>query len=162
MKKSDLFYTISLLLAIMGLLSSCASPQVQEKLAPLTIRIQQSSSLSYAPIFIALDEGFFKEQALTIDLEPFNSTSEGLSAIFQSNLDVMGEKMSLELFNAIDQNSMLKNVADKGCESKEHCACKAIVTRNNLIPQISGVADVKGRYVTLNNRVSAVPWMPAC
>jgi len=151
MKKSDLFYAISLLLAILGLLSGCASPQAQDDFAPLTIRVQQSSSLSYAPIFIALEEGFLKEQALSVELVPFNSTSEAISALTQGSLDVMGGTTSLEILNAINQNSTLKIVADKGYESKEHCAHTAIVTRNNLIPQISGVADVKGRYVTLND-----------
>ena len=151
MKKLDLFYRLSIGLVFLVVLSGCAAPQAKENFALQTIKVQKSLYLSYAPLFIALDEGFFKEQALEVELVPFTRSSEAIPAIIQGDLDVLGGSMSLGFLNAIAQNATLKIVADKGNEAKEHCPYSAIVTRNDLAPQISGVADLKGRNVTLND-----------
>ena len=150
MKKFVLFCTLSILLMGSGFFAGCSSPQAQEILAPLKIKVQKSLYLSCAPIFIALEEGYFNEQALEVELVPFTRSSEAIPAIVQGDLDVLGGSMSLGFLNAIAQNATLKIVADKGNEAKEHCAYTAIITRNDLVPQIASLADLKGRNVTLN------------
>ncbi len=56
--------------------------------APIRIGYQKLSI--YAPVFIAQDKGFFREQGLTVELSPFTSANQMMNAVLAGQLEGTG------------------------------------------------------------------------
>lgn len=56
--------------------------------APVRIGYQKLSI--YAPVFIAQDKGFFKEQGVTVELSPFTSANQMMNALIAGQLEGAG------------------------------------------------------------------------
>jgi NitT/TauT family transport system substrate-binding protein len=107
--------------------------------------------LADAGIFIALDEGYFAEQALSLDLVTFDSASNMVAPLATNQLDVGGGAPSAGLFNALRGGVNVRIVADKGHSdaTPPGFAVSQFIVRKALIDpgQVKSVADLKGlRY----------------
>jgi len=70
-----------------------------------------------APLFIAQDRGYFKEQGLTLTFQRVQSANDVVAPLGAGQLDVGGGAISAGLFNAMARGVELKIVADKGQHS---------------------------------------------
>lgn len=118
-----------------------------------TIQVVAPGYLSNAPFFIALEEGYFEEQGLTVEFSEIRRSSEALPALEQGQVDVVGGALSAGLLNAISRGANIKLVADKGqVASPDGCATMVMLASNQFLdahPSMS-VEDVKGALVGLN------------
>ncbi len=92
---------VSLFAMIIALLSACGSPQVG---AANTTRIAQTLFLGYihnvqfAPLYVALERGYFAEQGFDVMLEPSYNETDGLTRIGVNKLQfgiISGEQIIL-------------------------------------------------------------------
>lgn len=72
-------------LATTGTTATSATPASS---APVRIGYQKLSI--YAPVFIAQDKGFFKEQGIDVELSPFTSANQMMNAVIAGQLDGTG------------------------------------------------------------------------
>lgn len=70
--------------------------------------------ISYVPIFVAVDLGYFKEKNIEIELLRFASGAKQMAPLASGSIDVAAGGASAGLFNAIASGSNFKIVADKG------------------------------------------------
>lgn len=68
----------SLLLVISG----CSSPQKEVKIGEVT------RSIFYAPLYVAIEEGFFEEEGLTIELTTIPGGDKTMTALLSDGIDV--------------------------------------------------------------------------
>lgn len=136
--------------AIVGLVmaisvTSCAQPEPQA-LDPVKVAIWPA--ISYAPLFIAQDEGLFAERGLAVEFVQLPGTA-AIPALARGHVDVVGNMQSSGVYNAIRAGSPIRVVADKGHEEPGPCAAEGIIIGSRLAPDgvLPPVSSLKGATV---------------
>ena len=80
--------------------------------APFPISIGVLGILSDAPFFLARERGYFAEQGLAADFQPFDSGARMVPVLATGQLDVAPGSPSVGLYNAITRGVNAKLVAD--------------------------------------------------
>jgi NitT/TauT family transport system substrate-binding protein len=107
-----------------------------------------TNSSSDVPFFIADKLGYFKEQGLSVKLEPFDAAAKMVAPLGAGQLDVAAGAPSAGFYNAVLQNLDLRIVADKGSTPKGYGYLPLLV-RTDLIKsgKFKSYADLKGLKV---------------
>ena len=115
-----------------------------------TIKVVVISYLSYAPIFIAHDEGFFAAQGLNVELLPVTRVSTAIPSLVKGDIDVLPAVIMPSYFNIINRGGVMKVVAGKGYNSPDGCAYSGIMARRALLEDghLRLAGDVRGRRVS--------------
>ena len=119
-------------------------------LEPVTLTINESPLITQAPIFIADAEGYFAEQAITMEYVTFNRTEEALPLLITGDLDIYAGGINAGLFNALGQDDSIKVVADRGhIASSDPCTFQAILIRRDLYEsgQVTSPAGLAGQPI---------------
>jgi NitT/TauT family transport system substrate-binding protein len=111
------------------------------------IRVLAQPHLSTAPLLIAAEEGYFRDQGLAVELLALASPRDGLPALIQGDLEVLTGSINTSFLNAIAQGARMRIVADKGYLARDGCTYLAFLTR----PELLGGAE-------LRRPDSGVPW----
>jgi NitT/TauT family transport system substrate-binding protein len=92
-----------------------AAPGVTPTFETVHLKVGLLNYISFAPLFIALDEGYFAEQGLEVEFVDFGSTTTEITpALLQRQLDVGTSTMSTQVLNAVIDEGQIRYVADKG------------------------------------------------
>jgi NitT/TauT family transport system substrate-binding protein len=127
-----------------------ASPS-SEVLTPAKVKVGNVGGVSDAALFVADDKGFFKEQALEVEFQSFNSAATMVPFLGTGQLDVAAGAPSAGLLNAIAKDVPLRIVADKGNMNPGH-GYEAIMVRTALADKIKGPADLQGKKIAISAR----------
>jgi NitT/TauT family transport system substrate-binding protein len=116
-----------------------------------TIKVSFIPYISYAPIFIAIEEGYFNEQGLNIELLKTQISGQEIPALASGSLDVSTSVMGSNLFAAISRGLKIKIVADKG-HLHPGCNYGAIMARKALFEsgEVTNIKQLKGKKVALS------------
>jgi NitT/TauT family transport system substrate-binding protein len=129
-----------------------AEPSTTPK--PQKIKISVNPYTSYSPIFIAEEEGYFKEQGLEVEYVTFTTASDTSSiALLQSReLDVAGQGPSSGVFNAVAASPDLKIVADRGYLKADGCAPLAMLAKTEWAAQNPTLTleSIKGKRMSID------------
>ena len=119
---------------------------------PATLRVLHMPYLSFAPFFIAYEEGYFSAQGLTIEFIPMRRSSMAIPALVKGELDVVAGTSNYSLFNAIARGARIKIVAGKGYIAPTGCATTAILVRTamGLTPETLTAERLRGLRIALN------------
>jgi NitT/TauT family transport system substrate-binding protein len=133
------------------------APAPKPKLAKVVMNM--NPSLTYAPLMIALEEGFFAQEGLDIEIATLDSNS-AIAAAAAGKLDVLSAGVRSGVFNMIARTGHMKVVADKG-HSTATCVADAFIAPNATAERIAAnggklrgerIAMVRGglnEYLTL-------------
>src|SRR3954470_24466942 len=94
--------------ALVGLLVA-APAWAQEK-----VKVGAYASVSDAPLYIALEKGYFKEQGLDVEMLKIDSGAALTTLLSTGHLDASGGSPGAGVYNAVRQGLQFKIVADKG------------------------------------------------
>jgi NitT/TauT family transport system substrate-binding protein len=116
----------------------------------VTLKISMLPFLSYAPVFIALEEGYFAKQGINLELVKFKQSGLTIPALARGDLDVSTDSIGSNLFSAIARGLAIKVVADKGYLS-DKCTSSAIMARKDLYDsgELKTIEQLKGKKVAL-------------
>jgi len=144
-----------LLLALALLLQACA-PAVVEQPEPVELKVVLLPFLSFAPFFIAEEEGYFAEQGLKIEFVRLSGAEEAIPALVQGELDVGAGTISSALLNAMAKGTNIKFVADKGYLPTNGCTYVGFLARRDLVEggELKSPEQLKGRRVALEHVAS--------
>lgn len=121
--------------------AGCVSPIVQVPTAaaepvvtdtPIKVRVQTLPLLSFAPYFIAQEEGFFADKGLEVEFVQFQRSSDAIPALLQGQIDVVGGALSFGLLNAMAKDEGLRLVADKGYLTDTGCSYASILAGKHV------------------------------
>lgn len=119
-----------------------------QKLAPLSppvkVNVGSVGQFSDAPIFIAIERGYFRQFGIEIELSSFANSGQMIAPISSNQLDVAGGAVAAGLWNAAARGVSVKAVADKGA-SYEGFSYMGLVTAANS--PIKGCEDLKGKRI---------------
>jgi len=128
---------------------------------PLELNVAILPYLSFSPLFIALDEGFFEEQGLRIKVSNFARSPEVVPALAQGRLDVAGSFMSVSLLNAIAHGADIKIVTCKSYIDPQGCTFVGLLARRSLVVngELNNLIQLKGRRIVINEATVEGYWV---
>jgi len=121
-----------------------------------TLRGAYVTSLSFSPLFLAIEKGYFKAENLNMDIQVLQSSADATAFLGLGQMDIAFGNISDTLFNAINRGVEVKIVASMSYTPKEASvlsptpifAAKALWDSG----AVKSMADLKGRKVALNAR----------
>ena len=102
-----------------------------------------------APIYIAIEKGYFKERNIEIKLEPFVSAAPAMAPLATGEIQVVGGGVGPALFNAYARAFPVRVVGHRS-RDVEGNALDTLMVRSDLKGQIQRAADLKGRKIAIN------------
>lgn len=116
-----------------------------------TLRVGLLPLQSWAPVFIAIEEGHFQRFGIKVEFVTFASGAESIPPLIDGQLDVGAGAISAAFFNALARGIPVRVVADKG-HAGAGDRTNAIVIRKDLADsgQIKSMADLRGRRIAVN------------
>lgn len=156
-----------ILLGFLALLAACGSddtssapnttppPAAAGAAAQATVKVGYIAVLPWAPMFVAAEKGYFKEQGINADLQPFTGGADILTQTAAGNLDV-GSGGSSGIFNvmgrarSLGQSQPVKIVAPLHTE-RPPLASPLVVSKKAFDEgRITKTADLRGKKVAIN------------
>lgn len=112
MKKSVLFFV---LLFVLGLAAvSCVFPQE----GPAVLKVYYQPTISGAPLIIAMEEGYFKDEGIQVDFVRSQDTAVALLSFLQGGIDVLSGPVTAGFYNLAAQGKEIKLVASAASYKK--------------------------------------------
>ena len=146
-----------MLLALCGGGENKADPaQTKEKTKVSMALLRLTSS---APLFIAMDKGFFAEENLEVEPQWFDAAHPIAVATASSQVDVGATGITASLFNMAASGQKLAIVADKGREQKGYSSSALIVTADNYANGVTSLEALKGKRVGITQKGSTFHYM---
>ena len=116
------------------------------------LKVGHLPTINSGGLYIAFERGYFREQGIDADLQPFASLTEAAPLLATGDLAVYGGGTGLPLYNALLRGIPVRAVADKSHEEPGY-PFKAAVARKDLYDSgvIRSVADLKGHRISGQN-----------
>jgi NitT/TauT family transport system substrate-binding protein len=140
-----------ILISILAIACSKVEPKDQTLPDLGTIKVGYLPVLSFAPLYIATDKGYFEEESLQVELLGFNSSSYMMPLLATGDLDIGNGQPGTELFNAIKQGLDIKIVGPSSGQKAGYANAPFLV-RKDLFDsgRITQPADLKGGTIATN------------
>jgi NitT/TauT family transport system substrate-binding protein len=112
--------------------------------------------------FVALDQGFFAEQGIDLDLPRFDSAGNMIAPLAAGQIDTGSGAIGAGLWNAVARGVDIKVVADGG-HVEAGFPQQALIVRKTLVDsgRVSSVADIKGLTVAMSVRGTSIEYVIA-
>jgi NitT/TauT family transport system substrate-binding protein len=107
---------------------------------PVALKVVILPFISFAPYWIAQDDGYFKEQGLEVEFIDMTNQQDTLPAMLGGQVDVTSGQVYAAMFNAAAKDSPVKIVADKGYIDPAACENIALIGRKGAFD----AGDLKG------------------
>lgn len=98
---------------------------------------------SSAPLFIALEKGFFEEEGLDVKAEWFEAAQPISVATAGGDVDVGATGITASLYNMVSSGEQLVIVADKGREQEGYSSTAVLVPSDSEVESIEELAGKK-------------------
>ena len=152
---------ILLSLCLLVLAASCGgndskkdTPKEKTKVSLGMLRLTSS-----APLFIAMDKGFFAEEGIEIEPQLFYSAHPIAVSTASSKVDVGATGITASLYNMAANGQKLGIVADKGREQKGYSSSALLVTTDNYNAGVKSLKDLKGKRIGITQKGSTFHYM---
>ena len=136
-------------LCLFVVLQPCISHgQSQQASMPVTLKFVTFPFLSFAPIYIAEEEGYFAEQGLKIEFVKMKE-AVALQALAKGEVDAWGGLTAIGAMNIIQRGGHIRFVAGRGVFDPNGCAYIGLVVRKALIDsgQLKTSVQLRGRNI---------------
>ena len=138
---------VALLLLLLAL--ACAPAERPAARANDKVRLNLVPSMTYAPLVIAREEGFFAAEGIDPEFVNLDSNS-GLLALQNGQLDVFSGAMRMGMFNMMRKGMPMRVVADKGHSAPLPCINEALVAPVAMADRIAAAGGrVDGQRIAL-------------
>lgn len=114
---------------------------------------------SSAPLFIAMDKGFFADEGIDIDAQWFDAAHPIAVATASSKVNVGATGITASLYNMAANGQKLGIVADKGREQQGYSSSALLVTADNFNNGVQSLKDLKGKRIGITQKGSTFHYM---
>ena len=143
MKKGKNVFCVIIIIALSIFLAGPAVAAEKVKAAYVAI-------MNFAPLYVAIERGFMKEQNIEVEMQKVASGTEAMAFLAQGSLDAGGIGIGASTFNAFNKGFDLRIVGSAAVQPSKD-GPTIIIVRKDLKEsgQVKSVADLKGRKVAL-------------
>ena len=117
-----------------------------------TVRVAYNPQLPAAPVLVAVDKGYYREQGIEVEMERAENAAAVFQALAAGEVDVGRGAISAGTFNALNRGVDMRIVATGHAEPPTGRAGNPVVVRKDLWDSgaVRGVPDLRGRSVAIN------------
>ena len=130
---------------------------------PVVLRAAYLKSLSFSPLFLALEKKYFEEEGLRIELDAVQSASDVVAFLGLGRLDLAFGNIGAPLINAGERNINVRVVAATSYYPADAATLSPapIIVRKQLSDAgtIKSLADLRGRKVAFNTRGGVIEYL---
>ncbi len=151
-----------LLASALLLLAGCGGDTPAKKEAPkekTKVSLGLLRLTSSAPLFLAMDKGYFAEEGIEIEPQWFDAAHPIAVATASNKVNVGATGITASLYNMAANGQRLGIVADKGREEKGFVSSALLVTTDNYNKGIKSLKDLKGKRIGLTQKGSTFHYM---
>ncbi|UOQ95144.1 ABC transporter substrate-binding protein [Halobacillus shinanisalinarum] len=163
MNKKTLFRLVTLFVLLIGVAGCGANGSEASKESDEAEGSQQTSIeigmlklTSSAPLFIALEKGFFKEEGINADVKWFEAAQPVAVATASEDVDVGATGITASLYNMVAGGQKLVITADKGREQEGYSSTALLVPNDSPIESIEAL---KGKKIGITQTGSTYHYM---
>lgn len=163
MKKRNVFALLFVLILSFGLIGCGSDDADDNKKADsdpnseeATVDIGMLKLTSSAPLFIAIEKGFFEEENIKPNVEWFDAAQPIAVATTGGSVDVGATGITASLYNMVAGGEELLIVADKGREQEGYSSTALMVPEDSPIESIE---DLKGKEIGITQTGSTFHYM---
>lgn len=113
--------------------------------------------ITYAPYYIAIEEGYFAEQGIEVEVVNMTVTEEVMPALSSGQVDVASGLISSGMLNAIARGAEVEIVADKGYIDPVGCVNFSLIGRSGLVE--AGELETADQVAGMNVGVVPATWL---
>jgi NitT/TauT family transport system substrate-binding protein len=159
------------LLSLLGLVLACApaaapTPTPTPAAAPVpaleSVKIIHVPSVLFAPLYVAMARGYFRQQGIDVQLERAAAGQDAMPVLANSQIDALVGGFAAATFNAAARGLNVRIVASMGRQPHQGYP-SALMVRKDLLESgaVSQLADLRGRKVALSGGLGATGsyWM---
>lgn len=119
-----------------------------EPVEKIKLKVQLLPYFSYAPLYIAQEEGYYAEQGLEVEFVKMQGSAVQVS-LLQGDLDVSATFLSGVILSAAARGEKIRMVADKGFVDPTSCTVNGLLARKDLVEngELKETADLAGRTI---------------
>lgn len=128
MARVTLRVSVIVALAFVAGCRSKSPDRATRKSAPALIRVGFLPYLSNAPLMIAMDEGYFRDEGLDVQLVPNPPTL----ALAHGDIDANPNILTTSVLTAVARGAEIRIVADKGYNNPAGCTGDAFIVRSTV------------------------------
>jgi NitT/TauT family transport system substrate-binding protein len=123
------------------------------------VKSADSRVLTSAPMYVALEKGYFREQGIDLQLEHVAGGADVVPFLATGDIDINLGAISVGLYNAFDRGADIRIIAPVGIHPLQDAALPLVV-RKDLVDsgQVRTAADLRGRRVAVNTRGASVEY----
>src|SRR5699024_5757322 len=163
MKKRNLFGLLFAIILSIGLIG-CGSDETSNddktesdsSNEETDVDIGMLKLTSSAPLFIAIEKGFFEEENINLNVEWFDAAQPIAVATTGGSVDVGATGITASLYNMVAGGEELLIVADKGREQAGYSSTALMVPEDS---SIENVEDLKGKEIGITQTGSTFHYM---
>ena len=113
------------------------------------VRVGHLSITADAPVYIALEKGYFKERGIEVKLEPFVSAVAAMAPLATGEIQIAGGGIGPSLFNAYARAFPVRVVAHRTRDVPGN-SVDVLMVRADLKGQVRAPADLRGKRIAIN------------
>ncbi|MGM8365715.1 ABC transporter substrate-binding protein [Virgibacillus sp. W0181] len=166
MRKKNLLLLITLFILAFGLVACGQNDESEEETSndnnkeadsELTaVDIGMLKLTSSAPLFLAIEKGFFEEEGLDVNVEWFEAAQPISVATAGGDVDVGATGITASLYNMVAGGEELVIVADKGREQEGYSSTALLVPDDS---DVESVEELKGKRIGITQTGSTYHYM---
>lgn len=127
--------------------------------APVKVSLGMLRLTSSAPLFIAMDKGYFKEEGIDIDPQWFDAAQPIAVATASSKVNVGATGITAGLYNMAAKGQKLYIVADKGREEKGFSSSALLANADEYAAGLNSIESLKGKRIGITQKGSSFEYM---
>jgi NitT/TauT family transport system substrate-binding protein len=112
----------------------------------------------YAPLFIAVEKGYFAEEGMAVELLPVEGGTENVVQVAAGNFDVAGGGIGAGMLNAVARGIEFEIVAPLHTERPPLTSPLVVSKKRFDAGEITTVADLAGKKVSTNAKGAATEY----
>lgn len=151
------FMAVCMMLALAGCGGSGAPSKATKEKVKVSLGMLRLTSS--APLFIAMDKGFFADEGIEIDAQWFDAAHPIAVATASSKVNVGATGITASLYNMAANGQKLGIVADKGREQQGYSSSALLVTADNFNNGVQSLKDLKGKRIGITQKGSTFHYM---
>ncbi|MFH0979032.1 MAG: ABC transporter substrate-binding protein [Candidatus Woesearchaeota archaeon] len=122
---------------------------------PDVLRISSLDSMNAAPLYVAQEKGFFKQQGLKLEIIQMSGSSASLPAMLHGDLDIIHSSPNAGLFNSLYSYGNLIIVGDLGRGVNQLLISKRLWDSG----KVTSIRDLKGKTLSASRLGSGSYYM---
>jgi NitT/TauT family transport system substrate-binding protein len=122
------------------------------------VRVGHVPVTIYAPLFVAVERGYFEEEGMRVELLPVEGGTENVVQVAAGNFDVAGGGIGAGMLNAVARGIDFEIVAPLHTERPPLTSPLVVSKRRFDSGEITSIADLAGGKVSTNSKGAATEY----